>query len=145
MQYRSPHFDEEQIEAGIGVPLLVQDELIGVLILMHDRPEALFSAADQSLIEAFAKPVALVVRNAQLFTQQQQRARELYVLYENGQVLSSSLQIEPMLTRVAENITVAMGVDSSALHLIDQNEPATLYEAASYSAEGDGEPAGSAI
>ena len=140
--HRSPHFDKEQIEAGIGVPLLVQDELIGVLILLHNRPEAHFSAADQSLIEAFAKPVALVVRNAQLFAQQQQRARELYVLYENGQVLSSSLQIEPMLTRVAENITVAMGVDSSALHLIDQNETATLYEAASYSAEGDGAPAG---
>ena len=140
--HRSPHFDKEQIEAGIGVPLLVQDELIGVLILLHNRPEAHFSAADQSLIEAFAKPVALVVRNAQLFAQQQQRARELYVLYENGQVLSSSLQIEPTLTRVAENITVAMGVDSSALHLIDQNEPATLYEAASYSAEGDGAPAG---
>src|SRR5678816_3217680 len=47
-----------------------------------------------------------------------------------------------MLTRVAENITVAMSVDSSALHLVDQNEPAILYEAASYSAEGDGEPAG---
>ena len=103
-KYRSPHFDEEQIKAGIGVPLLVQDELIGVLTLMHNQPEAHFSAADQSLIEAFAKPVALVVRNAQLFTQQQQRARELYVLYENGQVLSSSLQIEPMLARVAESI-----------------------------------------
>jgi len=140
--YRSLHFDGEQIESGIGVPLLVQDELIGVLVLTHNRPAARFSTGDQSLIEAFAKPVALVVRNAQLFAQQQQRARELFVLYENGQVLSTSLQIEPMLTRVAENITVAMGVDSSALHLIDQNELATLYEAASYSAEGDGEPAG---
>ncbi|MEO7913103.1 MAG: GAF domain-containing protein, partial [Roseiflexaceae bacterium] len=141
-EYRSQHFEAESIKSGIGTPLLVQDELIGVLILTHNRPGARFSATDQSLIEAFAKPVALVVRNAQLFTQQQQRARELYVLYENGQVLSTSLQIEPMLTRVAENITVAMSVDSSALHLIDQNEPATLYEAASYSVEGDGEPAG---
>jgi GAF domain-containing protein len=141
-EHRSPHFAEEPIEAGIGVPLLVQDELIGVLILMHTRPDARFSNADQSLIEAFAKPAALVVRNAQLFAQQQQRARELYVLYENGQVLNSSLQIEPMLVRVAENITVAMGADRSALHLIDQNQTGTLYEAASYSADGHGEPAG---
>src|SRR4029079_15494586 len=117
-EHRSPNFDGESMAAGIGVPLLVQDEIIGVLIVTHNGAEARFSAADQSLIEAFAKPMALVVRNAQLFTQQQQRARELYVLYENGQVLSTSLQIEPMLTRVAENITVAMSVDSSALHLV---------------------------
>ncbi|HEU5098120.1 MAG TPA: GAF domain-containing protein, partial [Roseiflexaceae bacterium] len=138
---RTPHFADEALQAGIGIPLLVQDNLIGVLILMHNRPDASFSDADKSLIEAFAKPAALVVRNAQLFAQQQQRARELYVLYENGQVLSSSLQIEPMLARVAENITIAMGADSSAIHLIDQHEAATLYESASYSADGQSGPA----
>src|SRR5205085_986756 len=86
-----------------------------------------------------AKPAALVVRNAQLVAQQQQRARELFVLYENGQVLSSTLRIEPMLARVAENITLVMGADRCKIELIDQENPSTLYEAASYSNDGNGE------
>jgi GAF domain-containing protein len=137
-----PQFADEQIHAVIAMPLLVQDELIGVLSLMQRRTEARFTESDQALIESFAKPAALVVRNAQLFAQQQQRARELFVLYENGKVISSTLQIEPMLLRVAENITLAMGADRCALQLRDPNDATTLYEVASYSADGSGEVAG---
>jgi GAF domain-containing protein len=133
---RLPQFAEESFRAFISVPLLVQDELIGVLSLMHSQPQARFSDEDRTLIESFAKPVALAVRNAQLFAQQQQRARELFVLYENGKVISSTLQIEPMLTRVAENITLAMGADRCVILLIDDADPPMLYEAASYSADG---------
>jgi GAF domain-containing protein len=126
------HFADEEFFASIGVPLLVQDELIGVLILAHNRPQVYFTESDRQLLEAFAKPAALVVRNAQLVAQQQQRARELFVLYENGQMLSSTLRIEPMLTRVAENITLVMGADQCKIHLIDPADPSTLYEAANY-------------
>ncbi|HEX5688633.1 MAG TPA: GAF domain-containing protein, partial [Roseiflexaceae bacterium] len=133
---RLPQFADETFHAYIGVPLLVQDELIGVLSLMHNRPQAHFSDDDRVLIETFAKSAALVVRNAQLFAQQQQRARELFVLYENGKVIGSTLQIEPMLTRVAENITLAMGADRCVIQLIDDADPPMLTEAASYSADG---------
>src|SRR5262245_11020628 len=139
---RLPQFADEPFHALIATPLLVQDELIGVLSLMHSRPEARFTESDRALIESFARPAALVVRNAQLFAQQQQRARELFVLYENGKVISSTLQIEPMLLRVAENITLAMGADRCALQLRDPNDAATLYEVASYSADGSGESVG---
>jgi len=71
-----PQFENETLHACIGVPLQVQDELIGVLTLMHSRPHARFTPKDRALIESFARPAALVVRNAQLFAQQQQRARE---------------------------------------------------------------------
>src|SRR6185503_2622740 len=121
--HRMPQFAGEPFHAIIGVPLLVQDELMGVLTLMHSQPQAHFSAADQVMLESFAKPAALIIRNAQLFAQQQQRARELFVLYENGKVISSTLQLDPMLARVAENITLAMGADRCELQLTDQNDP----------------------
>ncbi|MBK9942273.1 MAG: GAF domain-containing protein [Kouleothrix sp.] len=143
---RYPHrlsdFQSEGFHAAIGVPLLVQDELIGVLGLMHTRPKARFSENDRRLIEAFAKPAALVLRNAQLVTQQQQRARELFVLYENGQMLSSTLRIEPMLARVAENITLVMGADHCRVYLLDQRDATALYEAASYSLDSQHESHG---
>lgn len=134
-----PVDQDGRYRAGIVVPLLVQDELIGVLALAHTQPDKRFLANEQALIETFAQPAALVVRNAQLVTQQQLRARELFVLYENGKVISSTLQLEPMLTRVAENITLAMGAERCAIQLIDPNDAGSLYEAASYSADPNNE------
>jgi len=139
--HRLSIFEHEGFRASIGVPLLVQDDLVGILVLMHTRASARFADHDRLLIESFAKPAALVLRNAQLVTQQQQRARELFVLYENGQMLSSALRTEPMLTRVAENIALVMGADRCRLFLVDQNDPDNLYEAASYNLEGHDEPA----
>jgi GAF domain-containing protein len=139
-KHRSTIFAEEPLHASIGVPLLVQHELIGVLVVMQTQPELRFGKREQALIESFAKSAALVVRNTQLVAQQQQRSRELFVLYENGQALNSSLQIEPMLTRVAENIALAMDADNCELHLLDQSDGRTLYEAASYSTEGNEQP-----
>lgn len=133
---RLPSFEQEGAHAAIGVPLLAQDELVGVLGLVHTRPQARFTEHDQLLLESFAKPAALVLRNAQLVTQQQQRARELFVLYENSQMLGSTLRIEPILTRVAENITLVLGADRCQLFLIDPQNSTLLYEAASYSIDG---------
>jgi len=137
--HTATHFAEERFFASIGAPLLVQDELIGVLIVTHNQALLRFTETERLRLEAFAKPAALVVRNAQLVAQQQQRARELFVLYENGQMLSSTLRIEPLLTRVAENITLVMGADHCKIHLIDEHEPGMLYEAASYVSDGNAE------
>ena len=142
-EHTAPSAASQLFHASAGVPLVVHDELIGVLLLMHSRPQARFSEADKTLIESFATPAALALRNAQLFAQQQQRARELFVLYENGKVISSTLQLDTMLARVAENITVAMDADRCTLQLIDQDDAPMLYEVASYSNDGQEDAGGS--
>ncbi len=134
-EHHSSQLARETWHSAIGVPLRTQDELIGVLVLLRSVMQPVFNPVDQQLIEAFAKPAALIVRNAQLFAQQQQRSRELFVLYENSQIIGATLHIESMLTRVAENIMLAMNADRCVLHLIDPSDRSMLYEAASYSAD----------
>ena len=139
---RYPHrlamFHHEGLRAAIAIPLIVQDTQIGALQLAHTTPTAHFTEHDQQVIETFAKQAALVLRNAQLVTQQQQRARELFVLYENGQMLGSTLRIEPMLARVAENIVLVMGAERCQIFLIAPDDATLLYEAAAYSLEEPG-------
>lgn len=135
--HRLSDYESTEWTSGIGVPLLVQQNLIGVLLVARRSVGAPFTTDDRHLIEAFAKPAALVLRNAQLFAQQHQRGRELYVLYENGKVINSHPKIEQVLTRVAENIALAMAADRCVVHLIEQHDSTMLYEAAAYSADGN--------
>jgi GAF domain-containing protein/two-component sensor histidine kinase len=139
---RTPLAADGDSAPAFGVPLLAHDDLVGVLVLARDAGQPPFTPAERRAIDMFAQPAALALRNAQLFAQQQQRAREQFVLFENSQVISSTLELEPMLARVAENIGLAMRADRATLHLVDATDPAFLYEAASYDADNSNPPAG---
>jgi GAF domain-containing protein/nitrogen-specific signal transduction histidine kinase len=138
-EHRAPVFTDENWGPTLAVPLLAQGALIGVLMMMRAPYQPRFTEQDRRQLEAFAQPAALVLRNAQLFSQQHQRARELFVLYENSQILSSGRPSELLLTRVVENVTAAMGADRAVLHLIDRKAPTFLVEAAAYNSDGSDE------
>ncbi|MBC8077820.1 MAG: GAF domain-containing protein, partial [Chloroflexales bacterium] len=76
------------------------------------------------------------------YNQQQQRARELFVLYENSQVISTTGQFSAMLQRVLENIAIALGADCSAVALIDSDDPDALRVVASYGFDDHRDPIG---
>ena len=76
MLKRTPEIPiHEVMELGswLGLPLLIQDQIIGFLILAHSRPH-FYSAQDRDLAQAFANQVALALNNAQLYQQAQQAA-----------------------------------------------------------------------
>jgi GAF domain-containing protein/nitrogen-specific signal transduction histidine kinase len=117
--------------AALALPLQAQERLAGVLLLVlpGDQPAPRL----QRLAALFAEQTALLVRNAQLFSYQEQRARELFVLYENSQEINSATQIESMLNRATENIALALGAEYCAVKLLDDQLPDSLRVVASYS------------
>jgi len=62
-----------KLGSWLGLPLLIQGEIIGFLILAHARPQ-FYSPQDRDLAQAFANQVALALHNAQLYQQAQQAA-----------------------------------------------------------------------
>jgi GAF domain-containing protein len=56
----------ENIRCWMGVPLVVQDRVIGLLNLNSERPRA-YTARDAELAAAFATQSATAIRNARLF------------------------------------------------------------------------------
>ncbi len=57
---------QEQIQASLAAPLLVQDQTLGVLIYSYSRKHA-FSAGEQQVARAIADQIALAVVNARLY------------------------------------------------------------------------------
>jgi GAF domain-containing protein/nitrogen-specific signal transduction histidine kinase len=116
---------------ALALPLVVQEQPLGALALVAAGGRAL-RTSQRRLAERFAQQLTILLRNAQLFSQQQQRARELFVLYENSQAINSAAQIESMLNRSAENIALALTADYCAILLIDQHAPDRLRTVALY-------------
>jgi PAS domain S-box-containing protein len=76
MLRRTPGIPLQEVmkrRSWLGLPLLIQDQIIGFLILAHAQPQ-FYSQKDRDLAQAFANQVALALRNAQLYRQAQQAA-----------------------------------------------------------------------
>ncbi|MGQ9925297.1 MAG: GAF domain-containing protein [Chloroflexaceae bacterium] len=128
--------------AALALPLLSQERLIGVLVLLltHHAGSRL-----RRLAGLFAAQSILIVRNAQLFSREQQRARELFVLYEISQAVYTDTQIESVLNRATENIAAALGAEYCLVLLRDEHADDTLYVAGSFSETRPSHRAGNGI
>jgi len=126
--------DGQRLRPALALPLVSQERLIGVLVLITPFEES--AGRLGRLASIFAEQATLLARNAQLFSQQQQRARELFVLYENSQEINTATQIESMLNRATENIALALAADYCAVLLFDEHSRDTLQVVAAYSEPG---------
>lgn len=73
--------EAREIQSAIVAPLLIQDRLVGVISLDATR-KAAFSEQDLHTLITFAATAALIVDNARLFQETQQRLAELTVLHQ---------------------------------------------------------------
>ncbi len=123
---------------ALALPMQTHDDLAGVvvLILAADEP----TPRQRRLAEIFAAQATLLLRTTRLFSQQQQRARELFVLYENSQEITTTTQVESMLSRATENIALALSADYCVVLLLDSASPDTLKPVSSYSEPGRAGP-----
>jgi PAS domain S-box-containing protein len=71
----APQVGEQRIRSVIGVPLRIEGEALGAFQIHSHTPQR-YDARHLALAEAFGARVVQALRNAQLYAQEQQRARE---------------------------------------------------------------------
>ncbi|MBC8160220.1 MAG: GAF domain-containing protein [Roseiflexaceae bacterium] len=119
------------------IPLTLDREVVGYLwIGLAAQIEPLLTPG---FVEALRSQIELLVsiqrRDSVRQAAQADAARELFIIGENGKILSSGLNFETMLARIAENVGLALRVDRCMIHLRDATTPTVLYEVASYAAD----------
>ena len=87
----------------ISAPLLLQDQPIGTLSVGR-RDAVVYTEADAEAVFAFAGQIAIAVHNAQLFTQAQERSRRLSLLYEIALDVTSTLDLNTVLTTACRKL-----------------------------------------
>lgn len=109
---------EHAFESYVGVPLLAGDELIGTLVLIHDRAGA-FDEEDLELLEGLAGQAAVAIRNATLYEQLARRHRELAALNAVAAASNRALDVETLLADAVQRVIQCLGADAGGIRLLD--------------------------
>jgi signal transduction histidine kinase len=112
--------------ASIAVPMLEDGQPIGVIAVSREEPGR-FSLQQVDLLKAFADQAAIAVKNAGLLTDLHARTAELTrsveqltALGEVGQAVSSSLDLETVLTTIVARAVGLTGVDGGVVFEYDE-------------------------
>ena len=125
----------------LRVPLRLQGELIGTLGArrMELRP---FTPAQIKLLETFADQAVIAIENVRLFKELDERTHELTrsvgelkALGEVSQVVSSTLDLEAVLTRIVSHAVQLSGTDGGAIYEYDEPSEEFLLRATDHMEE----------
>jgi sigma-B regulation protein RsbU (phosphoserine phosphatase) len=84
----------------LAVPMRRKGKVIGALNLLAETTDA-FTSQDEALLRQFAAHVAVAIENAHLFRAERQYVETLETLAEIGREMSSILDLDVLLTRIA--------------------------------------------
>jgi PAS domain S-box-containing protein len=94
--------------AVLAVPIIVFDELLGVLAL-HRRSPRPWSASEITLTEAVAREIGLAVRVASLLRENEQRITQQTALFRIAELLGESLSLSETVKALAQAASEALG------------------------------------
>jgi PAS domain S-box-containing protein len=113
--------DLDRIEAELFVPLLVRDDLIGILVLGPKLSEAPYSTDEQLTLTTLANQTAVAIENARLFFHEQRKATESAALLDIAHAIGSVLDLNRLLKIVARKAAGVCQVDRCSILLLDSS------------------------
>jgi serine phosphatase RsbU (regulator of sigma subunit) len=133
---------ETGIEAAVGLPLRVREDLIGLLALYPQRGRML-TPDELALVTALAAQLAVVVQNARLHEQvkqrdserlealeaEQQASRTLRSLYEISRTFAQSLSLQTTLEAVVGTFSELLELDAVGIRMPDERGEVLVTQA----------------
>jgi serine phosphatase RsbU (regulator of sigma subunit) len=133
---------ETGIEAAIGLPLRVREDLIGLLAVYPQRGRTI-TTDELALVTALAAQLAVVVQNARLHEQamrrenerrealeaEQEVSRRLRSLYEISRTFAQSLSLETTLEALVRTFAELLGLDAVGVRMPDERGEALVTRA----------------
>ena len=115
-----PHLlsGELPYEAYAGVPLLIGQEFIGILVLVANEAGA-FAEQDIELLEALAAQASIAIGNARLYEEVSRRNRELSALYAVAEAINRPLELEDLLCQALARIIEVTHAQGGGIRLLD--------------------------
>lgn len=141
-------YGEGGARSYLGVPLMLADQAVGVLAVQDlDRGDA-FNEGHERVLSTIAAQVAVAIDNARLYEETRALTRDLErrvaertadlererdrveALLRVTSELSTSLDLDRVLSRALTLVSGAVGADQGAIFLIDPQSDGLIYRAA---------------
>jgi GAF domain-containing protein/CheY-like chemotaxis protein/tetratricopeptide (TPR) repeat protein len=104
----------------LGVPIISGNKAIGVISVQSTQQEGKFNEDDTRLLTTLASNVGVAIEKARLLEETQRRAQEAAAIAEVGREISSTLDLQTVLKRIATHARDLLKADSSAVFLPDE-------------------------
>jgi sigma-B regulation protein RsbU (phosphoserine phosphatase) len=106
------------VRSELAVPLIAKNKVIGVIDVEADQPGA-FTEEHKRLLTLFASRIAVGLENARLYTRVARQARQLTLLTEISRELTSILNVDQLLRRIADLLTRIIDYQMFSILLLD--------------------------
>jgi GAF domain-containing protein len=107
--------------ALLAVPLLRDGQPMGVIVLVRMAPRP-FTESQIELITTFADQAVIAIANTRLFEEVQARNRDLTALGEVGRAVSSTLDLETVLSTIVAKAVQLSGTEGGVIYVYDELE-----------------------
>jgi len=127
-RYRPSPLPPLNTRAELCVPLLYDGEVVGLLDIQSDKPNA-FSDDERFMFEAVADNIAIAIHNAAMYRSEQWRRQVADSLREVAGLISADADVDDVLEVILSELDRNLPVDISAIWLLEDEQ---LYLAASH-------------
>src|SRR5215467_15240204 len=117
---KSKHYIDAlpNVRSELAVPLIVKNRVIGVIDI-EAREAGYLTEEHKRLLTLIASRMAVGIENAQLYTRTTRQARTLLLLNEIARELTSILNVDQLLKRVAELLSRLIDYQMFSILLLD--------------------------
>lgn len=115
----TPKADAEY-ETMMSAPLILRGRCIGAVNAWRLRINGVFSQLELSFLTSIANQVSVAIESSNLYKETIRRAQESAAIAVVGRDISSTLQLDVVLNRIASYAKDLLSSESSAVYLLDR-------------------------
>jgi sigma-B regulation protein RsbU (phosphoserine phosphatase) len=133
---RPIYLSDNPPRSALYVPLLAGDLVIGTLSLQSFRRNA-YGKSDLRVLWAMASQAAVAIQKAQLYAQEQKKARQLETIGQVSRQVTATLELHELFTRMAGLIRANFGYYHVAVYTADPERKAVSFQASASAGDQD--------
>jgi len=110
----------DQQESGIVVPIIRDVTCIGLMIIRNQTAYT-FSEDEKNILKIISHTVSSVIRNAKLYQAAKQHAEKMTVLFDLSRAVTSFLDLDTLLRKIAEEIARLVSSRGCIIRLLEED------------------------
>ena len=107
-------------ESGMVVPIIRDGRCIGMMIV-RNTAAYIFSEDEKNILKIISHTVGSVIRNAELYRAATQHAEKMTVLFDLSRAVTSLLDLDTLLRKIAEEISRLVSSRGCIIRLLEEN------------------------
>jgi signal transduction histidine kinase len=109
------------VSSELALPLRIAGNTLGVLDI-QGKQVSMFSKEDRLVLQTLADQIAIAIRNAQLYKSEKRRRQLSESLEQTGRVLSGSLDLQRVSTRILEQLAIVVPYERGSVMLQHEDQ-----------------------